>query len=114
MTSSTSGSTSMKENIVPIGTHMLGPAGPIEVMPGAEHAAEEDQDQLEIDRALGELARDEPDRHQQIGADRRGKELEGLLDPEMDHPPAPEIGDREGLLDPGERDHAEDVKQRRY
>ena len=30
----------------------------------------------------------------------------------MDDPPAPEIGDREGLLDPGQRDHAEDVEQR--
>ena len=87
-------------------------AGPVEMMAGAEHAAEEDQDQLEIDRALGELARHQADRHQQIGADRRGEELEGLLDPEMDHPPAPEIGDGEGLLDAGERDHAEDVEQR--
>src|ERR1019366_9132802 len=46
------------------------------------------------------------------GADRRGEELEGLLDPEMDHPPAPEVRDREGLLDPSERDHAENVEQR--
>ena len=91
-----------------------GLAGPIEMMAGAEHAAEEDQDQLEIDRPLGKLARDEADRHQQIGADRRGEELEGLLDPEMDDPPAPEIRDRERLLDPGQRDHAEDVEQRRY
>ena len=74
------------------------------------HAAEEDQDQLEVDRPLGQLARYEPDGHQQIGTHAGGEELERLLDPEMHHPPAPEIGDREGLLDPGERDHAEHVE----
>ena len=35
-------------------------AAPIEMMAGAEHPAEEDQDQLEIDRSLGQLARDQP------------------------------------------------------
>ena len=110
MISSTSGSTSMNENMLPIGTHMLGPAGPVEMMAGADDAAEEDQDQLEIHRALGELARDQADRHQQIGAHAGGEELERLLDPEMHHPPAPEVGERERLLDPGERDHAEHVE----
>ena len=81
MISSTSGSTSINENMLPIGTHRLGPAGPVEVMAGADHAAEEDQDQLEIDRALGELARHQAHRHQQIGAHAGGEELERLLDP---------------------------------
>ena len=100
----------MNENIVPSGTHMLGPPRPIKVMAGAEHAAEEDQDELEIDRPLGELARHQPQRHQQVGAHRDGEELERLLDPEVDDPPAPEVGDGERLLDPGQRDHAEDVE----
>src|ERR1700680_2816032 len=81
------------------------------MMSGAQYPAEEDQDQLEIDRSLGKLARDQPDRHQQIGANRRGEELEGLLDPEMDDPPAPEVGNRKRLLYAGERDHAKDVEQ---
>ena len=76
-----------------------GTARPVEMMAGADHAAQEDQDDLEIGRPLGELARDQAHRHQQIGAHGGGEELEGLLDPEMDHPPAPEIGQREGLLD---------------
>ena len=87
-------------------------ARPVEVMAGAEDAAEEDQDQLEIDRPLGQLARHQTDRHQQIGAHARGEELERLLDPQMHHPPAPEIGDRERLLDPGQRDHAEHIEDR--
>src|SRR5208283_163422 len=87
-----------------------GPAGPVEVMPGAEHAAEEDQDQLEVDRPLSQLARHEPDRHQQIGAHAGGEELERLLDPQMHHPPAPKIGDGERLLDAGQRYHSEYVQ----
>ena len=66
-------------------------------MAGAEHAAEKDQNELEIDRAFGELPRDQADRHQEVGAHRRGEELERLLDPEVHHPPAPEIGNGEGL-----------------
>ena len=87
-------------------------ASPIEVVAGAEDAAEEDQDQLEIDRPLGQLPRHQADRHQQIGAHARGEELERLLDPQVDHPPAPEIVDRERLLDPGKRDHAEHIQDR--
>ena len=81
-------------------------------MAGADDAAKEDQDNLEIGRALGELARDEPNPHQEICAHRGGKELEGLFDPEMHHPPAPEIGKRERSLDSSEWDHPEDVKDR--
>ena len=87
-----------------------GAASPIEMMAGADDPAEEDQDDLEIGRPLGELAGDQADRHQEIGAHGGGEELKRLLDPEMDHPPAPEVGEREGLLDPGERDHAEHVE----
>ena len=38
------------------------------------------------------------------------EELERLLDPQMNHPPAPEVGDGEGFFNAGERDHAEDVE----
>jgi hypothetical protein len=34
------------------------------------------QDELEIDGALGKLARDEPQGHQQIGAHRRSREFD--------------------------------------
>jgi hypothetical protein len=35
-------------------------------MPSAEHAAEEDQDELEIDRLLRKLSGNQPNRHEQI------------------------------------------------
>jgi len=87
-------------------------ARPIEVMAGTEHAAHEDEDQLEVDRAFGEFPGDEAERHQQVRAHRHGEELERLLDPEVDDPPAPEVGQGKALLDPRERDHAEDVQHR--
>jgi hypothetical protein len=65
------------------------------VVAGAEHSAEEYEDQLEIHRALGQDARDQTRRHQQVGAHAGCKELKRLLDPQMDDPPAPEIGDGE-------------------
>ena len=71
-------------------------------MTGADDAAQEDQNDFEIGRPLGKLARHQPHRHQQIGAHGGGKELERLLDPEMDYPPAPEVGQGEGFLDPSE------------
>src|SRR6266446_1013162 len=110
--SSTSGSTSMKENMLPIGTHTAGSADPVDVMAGDDDTAQEDQDQLQIDRTFGELARDQSHRHQQIGTHGRGKELERLLDPQMDHPPPPKVRDRNRFVDAGEGDHPEDVEQR--
>ena len=86
------------------------PAAPIKVVPGPQHAAEEDEDELEVDRALGELAGNQAEGHQQIGAHRDREEFERLFDPQVDDPPAPEVGDRERFLDPRERDHAEDVE----
>jgi hypothetical protein len=48
---------------------------------GAEHAAEEDQDQREVDCPLCQLARHEAERHQQVGTHAGGEELERLLGP---------------------------------
>jgi hypothetical protein len=45
-------------------------------MAGAEDAAKEDQDQLEIYGPLGKLPRHQTHRHQQIGAHAGGEELE--------------------------------------
>ena len=40
------------------------------------------------------------------------EELERLLDPKMNHPPAPEVGDRDGSLNAGQWDHPERVEDR--
>jgi len=53
-------------------------------MAGADHPAKEDQDELEIDGALRELALHQPYRHQQIGPHCRSKEFEGLLNPDSE------------------------------
>ena len=82
------------------------------MMAGTDHPTKKDQDQFEIDRPLRQFARDEADSHQQIGAHAGGEEFERLLHPQVNHPPAPEIRDRERLLDPGEGDHAEHIKRR--
>ncbi len=85
---------------------------PVPMMAGPDHPAQEDEEGFEQHGAEGEPARHQPHRHEEIGGDHGGKELEGLLDPEMDHPPAPVIGEGEGDARALERDHAEPVEHR--
>ncbi|KGS21380.1 putative nitric-oxide reductase domain protein [Burkholderia pseudomallei MSHR7343] len=94
------------------GNPHAGAADPVDVMAGAEHPAQEDQDEFEIHGAFRQLPRHESEPHQQIGADGGREEFEGLLDPEVHDPPAPEVGDREGRVHAEQRNHAERVQQR--
>ena len=72
-------------------------------MTGAEDAADQDQDPLEQDRALRKLPRDQPDGHEKVAGHRRREQFERPFDPQVHHPPAPEVRDRERVPDAGQR-----------
>src|SRR6185437_5505754 len=76
--------------------HMLGWfTGKIEVVHGADHAAGGIQNQVEVDDAQGNLFAHDPEENEKVGDHDGGEELEEILDPEVHHPEAPEVGGSE-------------------
>ena len=91
--------------------HVLGRfAGEVEVMHGADHPADRvKEDVEEDDRERNPLAHD-PEQDEDVSHHHRGEELEEILDPEVDDPEAPEIGDREAVA--RARDQADRIEGR--
>ena len=56
------------------------------------------QDDVEEDHAQRDALAHHAQQHEDVGHHHRGEQLEEVLDPQMHHPEAPEVGDGEGLL----------------
>ena len=91
--------------------HVLGRlAGEVQVVHRADDAADGVEDDVEEDHRERDPLAHHPEQHEHVGDHHRGEQLEEVLDPEVHHPEAPELGGREVVA--GAREQADRVERR--
>ena len=78
-------------------------AGEVEVVHRADHPADRVEKDVEEDHGQRDPLADDPEQDEDVGDHHRREQLEEVLDPEVDDPEAPEVGDREAVARAGEQ-----------
>ena len=78
-------------------------AGEVEVVHGADHAADRVEEDVEEDDGQRDPLAHHPEQDEDVGDHHRREQLEEVLDPEVDDPEAPEVGDGEAVALAGEQ-----------
>ena len=72
-----------------------GLGGPVIMVARSDHARSQVKDDVQVNHPDGGLGGHQPQHHEEVGHHDGGEKLEETLDPQMHHPPAPKIRNRE-------------------